>query len=149
MAKNRRHTSGPNPRTVFRNQIRRLISFGPGHRTTRKSRTRMKPETSHSSGGVAGRPEKSRPLDGAELKNHSTNQNPSQADSVGRSSCDLPICIPTCVPTGVTRTSWRLPLSGDGSRTNRPQLRENVGALSPEFAFVGAMTRCKESPLSF
>ena len=45
-------------------------------------------------------------------------------------SCEPPICAPTCVPTGVTITSWSLPLSGDRSRTNRPQLRGNVGALT-------------------
>ena len=39
------------------------------------------------------------------------------------------------------KTSWSLPLSGDDSRTNRTQLRENVGALNPEFAIEGATTR--------
>ena len=48
-----------------------------------------------------------------------------------------PICVPTRFPTGVTRTSWRLPLYGNNSRTNRAQLWENVGALNPEFAYAG------------
>jgi len=56
-------------------------------------------------------------------------------------SCESPICIPTHVPTGFTVTSWSLPLSGDDSRTNRPQLRGNVCVLYPEFAFAGATTR--------
>ena len=56
-------------------------------------------------------------------------------------SYEPPICILTCVPTGVTKTSWSLPLSGNSSRTNRPPLRENLGTSNPEFAFTGAMTR--------
>ena len=55
-------------------------------------------------------------------------------------SRELPICVPICVPTGVTRTSWSFPLYGDGSRTNRQQLRENLGALNPEFTFAGSTT---------
>ena len=46
-------------------------------------------------------------------------------------SCERTICLRTCVPTGFTRTSWSLPLSGNGSRTNRPKLREYLGALNP------------------
>ena len=42
-------------------------------------------------------------------------------------SCELPICVPTCVSTGITRTSWSLLLSGDDSRTNRTQLRRRWG----------------------
>ena len=47
-------------------------------------------------------------------------------------SCEPPICVPTCVPTGVTRTSCSFSLFGDDSRTNRPQLRGNVGALNSD-----------------
>ncbi|KAK2138491.1 hypothetical protein NP493_7646g00001 [Ridgeia piscesae] len=56
-------------------------------------------------------------------------------------SCKPPICVPTCAPTGVTRIIWSPPLSGDGSRTNRPQLREILGALNPEFTFACSTTR--------
>ena len=64
-----------------------------------------------------------------------------------RTRYELPICVPTGIPTGITRTSWSLPLSGGDSRTNRTQLRKSVGALNPEFAFAGA-TRTTRGPVA-
>jgi len=48
-----------------------------------------------------------------------------------RTFYEPPICVPTGVPTGVTRTGWSLPLSGDNSRTNS-------STLNQEFVFAGA-----------
>jgi len=86
LAKNQRYTSGPNPnpRTGLRNQTRRLTSFGPGHWTTRKSRSRSKTRDVTQFGWCrwTTRENLGRPPDVAERMNRSTKQNPLQSDSV-------------------------------------------------------------------
>ena len=41
----------------------------------------------------------------------------------------------------VSRRSQGRPVSGDGNRINRLQLREQLSALKPEFAFAGSTTQ--------
>ena len=77
--------TGDIPRGRTRSQNQRFTSFGPGQRSANERKLPEPDENPrrHTVQLVSpGTQRKARPPDGAELMNRSTNQNPSQADSV-------------------------------------------------------------------